>query len=102
MDPACARALACAAKHPLGRVGGVMVQNYTDEHRSATLLDTTPEPPENRCIWKDGRGRCRKLVSGVALTQYCWKHQSRGGICDPGDSMLCHWNYSKLFQRERE
>ena len=99
MDPASARALVCTAKRPIGRVADVVLQTYIHDHRSPSLLDTTPELPGSRCIMKSGRGRCRKQVSGVALTQYCWKHQARRGICDPGDATLCHWNFNKLFQK---
>ena len=100
MDPVSMRALACAAKRPLGQVSDVIVSSYLEEHRSATLLVTTPEPPENRCTMKVGRGRCRKPVTRVALVQYCWKHQPGGGICFPGDSSVCHWNFHKLLQRD--
>ena len=99
MDPASMRALACAANRPLGQVFDVIVASYLEEHRSATLFDTTPEPPVNRCIMKDGRGRCRKPVTRVAVVQFCWKHQPGGGICFPGDSAVCHW-YLHGFHRQ--
>ena len=98
MDPASARAMACAAKCPLGRVFEVMKESYSEDHRSRSLLDTTLELPLNRCIMPVTNGRCRKTVSGVALTQYCWKHQPGGGLCYPGDSALCHWNFHGVLQ----
>ena len=98
MDPASMRALACVSKRPLGQAFDAIVENYIEEHRSATLLDTTPEPPMNRCIMKVGRGRCRKAVPEVAVVQYCWKHQPGGGICFPGDRAVCNWNYHGLLQ----
>ena len=99
MDPSSARALACVAKRPLGPAGDALVQDYLETHRAPSLLDTTLEEPETRCVERLGRGRCRKRVSGVALTQYCWKHQRLSGICYPGDKALCSWNSNKLFQR---
>ena len=101
MDPVSVRGLACAAKRPLGQVSDVIVSSYIEEHRSATLLVTTPEPPENRCTMKVGRGRCRKPVTRVALVQYCWKHQLGRGVCDPGDSVVCRWNFNKVTQKVR-
>ena len=100
MDPSSVRALACAAKRPLGQVSDVIVSDYLEEHRGATMLVTTPEPPENRCIMKVTRGRCRKQVTRVALVQYCWRHQPGGGIRFPRDSTVCHWNFHKVLQRE--
>ncbi len=99
MDPASARAMACTAKRPLSRVFEVIKESYLEEHRSRSLLDMTPEPPYNRCIMAVTNGRCRKTVSGVALTQYCWKHQPGGGICCPGDSTVCSWNFNGVLQR---
>ena len=100
MDPASARALVCVSKHPLGDAGEALKRAYLESHRAPSLLDTTPEEPETRCIERlGGNGRCRKRVSSVALTQYCWKHQRRSGICHPGDKALCCWNSNKLFQR---
>ena len=98
MDPASIRALACTAKRPLGQSFDAVVQNYLEGHRSATAVDTTIEPPANRCIAKDGRGRCRKTVSRVAVIQQCWKHQPLGHIVTPGDAVVCHWNFHNLCQ----
>ena len=98
MDPASMRALSCAANRPLGQVFDVIVGSYLEKHRNATLLDTTLEPPVDRCIMRVGRGRCRKAVSQVAVVQLCWKHQPGGGICHPGDSTVCRWNFHDLFQ----
>ena len=98
MDPASMRALSCAANRPLGQVFDVIVGTYLEKHRNATLLDTTLEPPVNRCIMKVGRGRCRKPVTRVAVVQFCWKHQPGGGLCFPEDSGVCHWNFHGLLQ----
>ena len=98
MDPASMRPLACAANRPLGQVFDVIVESYLEEHRSATMLDTTLEPPVNRCVMKVGRGRCRKPVTRVAVVQFCWKHQPGGGICFPGDSKVCYWNRHGYFR----
>ena len=100
MDPQSARALRCAAKHPLGDVTTVLIQNYIKGHRSQTLLDTTIDEPEHRCIYPVTRGRCRKRVTDVALTQYCAKHQRRSCFATPGDNMLTHWNHHGLFQKD--
>ena len=100
MDPASVRALACASKQPLGLVFKTMVDNYLEEHRSRTLLGTKPEAPNDRCIYKVTRGRCRKKVPGVAITQYCAKHQPGGGICFPGDGAVCRWNFHDLMQNK--
>ena len=100
MDPQSARALACTATGPLGEAGQLIIDNYLEGHRSRSLLDTDPEAPNNRCIFKVGRGRCRKRVSSVALVQHCAKHQRHCSICYPGDIMLAHWNARNLFQKE--
>ena len=103
--------MACTAKQPLSGVFEVMKTSYIEEHRSRSLLDMTPELPYNRCIMPVTNGRCRKTVSGVALTQYCWKHQPgdafrRPGrynrVCNPGDSELCSWNYNELLQKNAD
>eukprot|EP00973_Karenia_brevis_P066485 9242077-Karenia_brevis.AAC.1 len=60
MDPASARALVCASKRPLGHAGEALMREYLESHRTPSLLDTTPEEPETRCIERVGRGRCRK------------------------------------------
>ena len=98
MDPASMRVLRCAANRPLGQVFDVIVGSYLEKHRNATLLDTTLKPPVDRCTMGVGRGRCRKAVSQVAVVQLCWKHQPGGGICHPGDSTVCSWNFHDLFQ----
>jgi hypothetical protein len=94
--------MACTAKQPLSDVFEVMKTNYIEEHRSRSMLDMTPELPYNRCIMPVTNGRCRKIVSGVALTQYCWKHQPGGGICHPGDSVVCSWNYNGILQKNAD
>ena len=99
MDPSSARAMECAAKSPLGGVFEIMSLLHLQEHRSVSLLDTTPELPADRCIERVGGGRCRKTVSKVALTQYCWKHQKKNSLSHPSDKILCHWNSKKLFQK---
>ena len=101
MDPASVRALLCAAKVPLGRAGEAAIQNYLEHHRSRTLVDTTPEPPTDRCISKVGRGRCSKKVSKGAVVQQCWKHQPGGGLCNPGDTNVCRWNQTGRFHASR-
>ena len=102
MDPQSARTLRRAAKHPLGHVTTVLMKNYIEGHRSKSLLDTTIEEPEHRCIYPVTRGRCRKRVTDVALTQYCAKHQRRSCFATPGDKTLTHWNHHGLFQKEKE
>ena len=101
MDPQSARALRCAAKHPLGHVTTELMKNYIEGHRSKSKLDTTIEEPEHRCIYPVTRGRCRKRVTDVALPQYCAKHQRRSCFATPGDDMLTHWNHHGLFQKEK-
>ena len=98
MDPASVRAMACTATTPLGLVFGVMKDGYQDEHRTRSLLDTTPELPIDRCVMPVTRGRCRRTVSSVALTQYCWRHQPGGGLCYPGDAALCRWTFTGVLQ----
>ena len=101
MDPASARALTCTSKNQLGRVLEVMLQQYLDDHRGKTQLDTTIEAPAHRCIYPVTRGRCRKSVSSAAIVQKCWKHQPKGGILFyPGDRMVCHWSFHRLLQKK--
>ena len=115
MDPASARAMVCASKSPLGEVFEIMRLLYFQEHRIDVCLKRLytkfrngapavyePELPASRCIervgcgqQRVGRGRCRKTVSKVALTQYCWKHQKEGIYSS--DEKLCH--YSMSFKR---
>ena len=101
MDPASVRALLCAAKFPLGRAGEELIQHYVEGHRSCTMVDTSPEAPADRCIAKVGRGRCCNRVSKAALVQQCWKHQPGGGLLNPGDAKVCHWNQVGVFQTRR-
>ena len=96
MDPASVRALMCAGKRPFGSGGEILIREYLTDHRSVTLLDTTPEAPSNRCIQ---RGRCIKTVSKAAIVQLCCKHQPGGGNQNPGDDTVCHWSWNKAMQR---
>ena len=97
MDPQSARRLACAS-HP-SDVKDIISKNYIEHHRAVSLLDTDMEQPNKRCCNKDLRGRCRKNISDVALTQYCWKHQKDDSFANPRDSILCHWNHLGLFEK---
>ena len=99
MDPSSVRALACSAKQPFGQITDIVLNAFLDDHRSRSVLDIPLVLPANRCIEKIGRGRCRKIVARVALTQYCWKHQRLDSFCHPCDEILCHWNLNNLFQR---
>ena len=98
MDPQSVRALACATANPLGEAGKILISTYISGHRSRSMLLTCLQAPEDRCVFRVGRGRCRKRVSSVALVQHCAKHQRRSCLCWPGDSTLTHWNYHRLFQ----
>ena len=99
MDPSSVRVLACSANQPFGHITNIVLNAFVDDHRSRSLLDTTLDLPANRCIEKIGRGRCRKIVSRVALTQYCWKHQRLDSFCHPCDKVLGHWNFNNLPQQ---
>ena len=100
MDPQSARALACTAAGPFGEAGQILMHDYIEGHRSRTLLDTDLEAPDDRCVFKVGRGRCRKRVSSVALVQHCAKHQRRSCFAWPGDKILVHWNSHNVCQKE--
>ena len=98
MDPASVRALRCTSKRPFGITTDVLITNYIEGHRSRTILDTDVEEPATRCIYPVTRGRCRKRVSDVALTQYCAKHQKCSSFCYPADKHLVWWNHRNIHQ----
>ena len=89
MDCHDARRLIAAAKNPLASIRPVLVdQWYLADTRAevrACGLDLTPLGDPMRCRARVGNGRCRKRVSGVAITQYCCKHQQGRSITEPGD-----------------
>ena len=68
MDPSSVRALACSAKQPFGQITDIVLNAFLDDHRSRSVLDIPLVLPANRCIEKVGHGRCRKIVTRVALT----------------------------------
>ena len=87
MDCRDARRFIAAAKDPLASIRPVLVDQWflTD-----TRAEAIPEPLEDplRCRARVGKGRCRKRVSGLAITQYCCKHQQGRSPTEPGDLMV--------------
>ena len=81
-----------AARDPLARIRPVLVDQWflTDTRAEAKACGLIPEPLEDplRCRARVGEGRCRKRVSGLAITQYCCKHQQGRSPTEPGDLMV--------------
>ena len=91
MDDNSARALLCISKSlpdKLGRVVEILVtdkQSLNREYLRHVVIvnrfrcDVPPGQhlPGLRCLHRDGRGRCRRLSSRVAVQQLCHAHLNR-------------------------
>ena len=85
MDLFTARALLLTTKNApptLDRVVRVLLQTFLTETwqwavlcRYCSRLLKAPIYPARRCRMKRGRGRCRNIVSDIAIVQFCSYHQ---------------------------